>query len=39
MRGPLKALYTIDALVPASDGDYKFVRDLVQSVKPELLNG
>lgn len=39
MKAPLKSLYTIDALVPASDGDYKFVRDLVQSVKPELLNG
>jgi phosphonate transport system substrate-binding protein len=39
MKDPLKSLYTIDALVPASDGDYKFVRDLVQNVKPELLNG
>jgi phosphonate transport system substrate-binding protein len=33
----LKALYTIDSLVPAQDSDYDPVRDIVRQVKPELL--
>ena len=33
----LKALYTIDSLVPAQDSDYDPIRDIVRQVKPELL--
>src|ERR1700682_2752208 len=33
----LKALYTIDSLVPAQDSDYHPVRDIVRQVKPEML--
>ncbi|HET6309996.1 MAG TPA: PhnD/SsuA/transferrin family substrate-binding protein, partial [Candidatus Nitrosotalea sp.] len=33
----LKALYTIDSLVPAQDSDYDPVRDIVRQVKPEML--
>jgi len=33
----LKALYTIDSLVPAQDSDYDVIRDIVRQAKPELL--
>ncbi|HEY8863494.1 MAG TPA: phosphate/phosphite/phosphonate ABC transporter substrate-binding protein [Candidatus Dormibacteraeota bacterium] len=33
----LKALYTIDSLVPAQDSDYDVIRDIVAQAKPELL--
>lgn len=33
----LKALYTIDSLVPAQDSDYDVIRDIVKQAKPELL--
>ena len=39
MKDPLKKLYTIDALVPASDKDYDNLRDVVRTVNPSLLNG
>ena len=39
MKASLKALYTIDALAPASDKDYDPLRAVVRAVKPELLNG
>lgn len=35
----LKALYTIDSLVPASDQDYDNLRDVIRTVSPSLLNG
>ena len=37
MKDPLKALYTIEALAPASDKDYDPLRAVVKAVKPELL--
>jgi phosphonate transport system substrate-binding protein len=37
IKDALKALYTIDALVPAQDSDYDQVRDILRQVKPELL--
>jgi len=33
----LKALYTIDSLVPAQDSDYDVIRDIVKQAKPDLL--
>jgi ABC-type phosphate/phosphonate transport system substrate-binding protein len=33
----LKALYTIDSLVPAKDADYDVIRDIIRQAKPELL--
>ena len=33
----LKALYTIDALAPASDKDYDNLRDVIRAVNPSLL--
>jgi phosphonate transport system substrate-binding protein len=33
----LKALYTIDSLVPAQDSDYDVVRDILKQAKPDLL--
>jgi phosphonate transport system substrate-binding protein len=33
----LKALYTIDSLVPAQDSDYDVIREIVKQAKPELL--
>ena len=33
----LKALYTIDSLVPAADSDYDVIRDIIKQAKPELL--
>jgi phosphonate transport system substrate-binding protein len=33
----LKALYTIDSLVPAKDSDYDVIRDIIRQAKPELL--
>jgi phosphonate transport system substrate-binding protein len=33
----LKALYTIDSLVPAQDSDYDPVREILRQVRPELL--
>ena len=33
----LKALYTIDSLVPAQDSDYDVIRDIIKQAKPELL--
>jgi phosphonate transport system substrate-binding protein len=38
MKKALKALYTIDGLVPAQDSDYQLVRDIVQQVRPDLLS-
>lgn len=38
MKEPLKALYTIEALAPATDKDYDPLRAVVKAVKPELLN-
>jgi len=35
----LKALYTIQKLVRADDGDYKLVRDVLRQVNPGLLKG
>lgn len=35
----LKALYTIDSLVPATDSDYDNLRDVIRTVNPSLLNG
>ncbi len=35
----LKALYTIDSLVPAKDSDYDNLRDVIRTVNPALLNG
>lgn len=35
----LKALYTIDSLVPAQDADYDNLRDVIRTVNPSLLNG
>jgi phosphonate transport system substrate-binding protein len=37
IKAALKALYTIDGLVPAQDSDYDVVRDIVKQAKPELL--
>jgi len=37
MQVALKALYTIDSLVPAQDSDYNVIRDIVAQAKPELL--
>jgi phosphonate transport system substrate-binding protein len=39
MAGPLKALYSIDSLVPAKDSDYDNLRDVIRTVQPSLLNG
>jgi phosphonate transport system substrate-binding protein len=33
----LKALYTIDSLVPAQDSDYDVIRAIIKQAKPELL--
>ncbi len=33
----LKALYTIDSLVPAQDSDYDVIRAIVKQAKPDLL--
>jgi phosphonate transport system substrate-binding protein len=33
----LKALYTIDSLVPAQDSDYDPVREILRQVRPDLL--
>ena len=38
IAGALKALYTIDSLVPASDKDYDNLRDVIKAVNPALLN-
>jgi len=38
MAGPLKALYSIDSLVPAADKDYDNLRDVIRTVNPSLLN-
>ena len=37
IKPALKALYTIDSLVPAQDSDYNVIRDIVAQAKPELL--
>lgn len=34
----LKALYSIDSLVPAADKDYDNLRDVIKTVNPSLLN-
>jgi phosphonate transport system substrate-binding protein len=33
----LKALYTIDSLVPAQDSDYDVIREIIKQAKPDLL--
>ena len=38
IKDALKALYTIDSLVPASDKDYDNLRDVIKTVNPSLLN-
>ena len=38
MADALKALYTIDSLVPAQDKDYDNLRDVIRTVNPALLN-
>jgi phosphonate transport system substrate-binding protein len=35
----LKALFTIEKLVPAQDSDYQQIRDVVKGVAPDLLKG
>jgi phosphonate transport system substrate-binding protein len=37
MADPLKKLYTIDSLVPATDKDYDNLRDVIRTVSPALL--
>jgi ABC-type phosphate/phosphonate transport system substrate-binding protein len=37
IKPALKALYTIDSLVPAQDSDYDPVREIVKQVRPDLL--
>jgi phosphonate transport system substrate-binding protein len=37
MADPLKKLYTIDSLVPATDKDYDNLRDVIRTVNPALL--
>jgi len=37
IKDALKALYTIDSLVPAQDSDYDPVREIVKQVRPDML--
>lgn len=37
MADPLKKLYTIDSLVPATDKDYDNLREVIRTVNPALL--